>query len=292
MSSSQTFSIAPQASTVNIHIYQNTPDNQAVQNITSFDSRQIPLSTRFNSLRNPIVNQNQPVERQIHSENNEESTNETVSSPSQENTSNTQSQNARDTFSDILRIIQIPRNRTQHIHRPISSSTNTPPVFQRVQTQSTSLQDMLRRIRRQGQTDEYTVSFELGNTEESTPNNGLNLMDLGRHTTTGLYSDINASDEENNESKENDDQLSETCSICQEALLPQSIIRQIDRCSHLFHQECIEKWLSEHNTCPLCMQPVAENEENNHTLPANTEDTNINEAHERLFNAVAFELGI
>ena len=46
-----------------------------------------------------------------------------------------------------------------------------------------------------------------------------------------------------------------TCSICFEDLEPGEYVRQL-RCVHLFHQECIDQWLSHKNACPNCNERV------------------------------------
>ena len=40
-----------------------------------------------------------------------------------------------------------------------------------------------------------------------------------------------------------------TCSICLGELVSEA---RILKCRHVFHSECICKWLSEHNKCPVC----------------------------------------
>lgn len=45
-----------------------------------------------------------------------------------------------------------------------------------------------------------------------------------------------------------------TCPICLEECV--SKIRKINNCSHAFCADCITKWLTEHKTCPVCVQPV------------------------------------
>ena len=44
----------------------------------------------------------------------------------------------------------------------------------------------------------------------------------------------------------------ELCSICQINFNNTDICRVINSCSHVFHLDCIDRWLSDHNTCPCC----------------------------------------
>jgi len=48
-----------------------------------------------------------------------------------------------------------------------------------------------------------------------------------------------------------------TCSICLEDLSVESIAIQLS-CSHLYHEECIVKWLDRSNTCPSCHRIVSD----------------------------------
>jgi hypothetical protein len=43
------------------------------------------------------------------------------------------------------------------------------------------------------------------------------------------------------------------CSICFEKINKKSISL---KCNHIFHKECISKWLQENNSCPLCREKV------------------------------------
>jgi hypothetical protein len=43
-----------------------------------------------------------------------------------------------------------------------------------------------------------------------------------------------------------------TCSICQDELSKDNVIRQLN-CSHIYHKECIDKYLLEYSSkCPIC----------------------------------------
>ncbi|AES69224.1 zinc finger, C3HC4 type (RING finger) protein [Medicago truncatula] len=48
-----------------------------------------------------------------------------------------------------------------------------------------------------------------------------------------------------------------TCSICLVDLSVGSIAIQLS-CSHLYHEECVVKWLDRSNTFPLCRRIVSD----------------------------------
>lgn len=43
------------------------------------------------------------------------------------------------------------------------------------------------------------------------------------------------------------------CSVCFEKFIDSDTCREL-KCKHLYHQNCIDKWLSEHITCPVCRE--------------------------------------
>jgi hypothetical protein len=45
----------------------------------------------------------------------------------------------------------------------------------------------------------------------------------------------------------------DTCSVCLEKLVETDICREL-RCNHLFHKDCIDHWLDEHISCPVCRE--------------------------------------
>lgn len=54
--------------------------------------------------------------------------------------------------------------------------------------------------------------------------------------------------------KENDKEVGssgENCAVCLEIYKPKDIARVL-HCRHLFHQTCVDPWLSKHQTCPVC----------------------------------------
>ncbi|CAL9233884.1 unnamed protein product [Arabidopsis halleri] len=59
--------------------------------------------------------------------------------------------------------------------------------------------------------------------------------------------------------KEIEEEETDTCAICLEDMLESGSIYHMHHCPHLFHQGCLNEWLNrQHNSCPLCRQPVYE----------------------------------
>lgn len=42
------------------------------------------------------------------------------------------------------------------------------------------------------------------------------------------------------------------CTVCQNPCEPGSIVQTIQHCHHVFHPVCIERWLINNNSCPVC----------------------------------------
>jgi hypothetical protein len=49
------------------------------------------------------------------------------------------------------------------------------------------------------------------------------------------------------------------CPICLENILSALYVRKINKCRHEYCGPCIEKWLKENKTCPICKVNVEEN---------------------------------
>jgi hypothetical protein len=47
------------------------------------------------------------------------------------------------------------------------------------------------------------------------------------------------------------------CTICQNPCEPGSIVQTIEECRHVFHPVCIERWLVQNNSCPVCRSVVS-----------------------------------
>ncbi|KAG6661593.1 hypothetical protein I3843_03G178700 [Carya illinoinensis] len=61
-----------------------------------------------------------------------------------------------------------------------------------------------------------------------------------------------------------DDESATECAVCLSRLANEEMARLLPNCKHIFHAECIDKWLGSHSTCPICrteaqplVQPVS-----------------------------------
>lgn len=46
------------------------------------------------------------------------------------------------------------------------------------------------------------------------------------------------------------------CAVCLTRFEPQEVLKLLPKCKHAFHVECVDTWLDEHSTCPLCRYRV------------------------------------
>jgi hypothetical protein len=85
-------------------------------------------------------------------------------------------------------------------------------------------------------------------TDQSNLQSGLTHEQIADNSTIMTYSA--------NPGPSEDQPSSTICSICTLEYEPRQHVRSIDQCNHCFHISCIDRWLADHNTCPLCRASV------------------------------------
>ncbi|KAG8375582.1 hypothetical protein BUALT_Bualt10G0115500 [Buddleja alternifolia] len=66
------------------------------------------------------------------------------------------------------------------------------------------------------------------------------------------------------------------CSVCLSRFEDTEILRLLPRCRHAFHMNCIDKWLENHSSCPLCRYKFDIKDLTSLTLAnSNTEETSL-----------------
>lgn len=65
------------------------------------------------------------------------------------------------------------------------------------------------------------------------------------------------------------------CAICLGAIHQNEIVKQLPFCTHLFHKDCIDKWLGFHSTCPVCRIMMNLDLEAEITFKVNINQSNI-----------------
>lgn len=60
------------------------------------------------------------------------------------------------------------------------------------------------------------------------------------------------------------------CAICLSEFSDDDMLRLLNACCHVFHQECIDLWLESHKTCPVCRRSLDETEKSPEKSPPQT----------------------
>ena len=95
----------------------------------------------------------------------------------------------------------------------------------------------------------HHVNEETNTTQPETDNTvSLKISDLINHTQLRYYQSNNSAEA-----------VEQICPICHNDM--NSCIVRILRCSHTFHNDCIDHWFSIASNCPLCRVPVIPTEE-------------------------------
>jgi hypothetical protein len=97
---------------------------------------------------------------------------------------------------------------------------------------------------------------ETTETDINENNVGVPLAELSSVTSVNMYTPNDAGHSPPNRDGEHNTGEEEVCGICQEGLVHDVLVRRVNRCGHMFHHSCIERWLADHRTCPMCMQNI------------------------------------
>ena len=88
-------------------------------------------------------------------------------------------------------------------------------------------------------------------------------------------------------------EVSTTCTICMCDLENTEYIYNL-KCHHVFHLDCLERWYSRRNTCPVCKQPIdfIVTIEDHYTFNRDIYEQSLREANARSFAVQALELSV
>ena len=103
------------------------------------------------------------------------------------------------------------------------------------------------------------------------------------NTEIDTYKNLKENMDENmDEDRDNQtDESNDICVICREPFEDDSICRRVNKCKHIFHVNCIDKWFESNITCPHCRQDIREDQsttnDNNEQNNSNTNLFGLNE---------------
>lgn len=92
----------------------------------------------------------------------------------------------------------------------------------------------------------FTIPLNTATNDENTINN-ITIDILSKNSVVSIYDvDVDADTDDSSSS------TNSTCSVCLDIIRNGTIIRKLTSCNHIFHLECIDKWVATNYKCPLC----------------------------------------
>lgn len=155
--------------------------------------------------------------------------------------SNREQTNHSNSLNRIWNIFRQIFNIDEETNENISQQTQTQTQTNSTNTQTNSTNRQTNSTNRQTtSTNRQTTQLDtLDNIifyvdDEIEQNNGLSITEINNNSTIETISDSNET----------------ICSICRQPIV--NICRKLNNCSHSFHVACIDEWLVDNNTCPIC----------------------------------------
>jgi hypothetical protein len=119
------------------------------------------------------------------------------------------------------------------------------------------------------------------NANENNNDSGINLANINNISNVIVFSSLNyintLSLNSSSSSSSSSNTTSEMCSICQNDFEGTDIVRRLNNCSHLFHLNCVDTWLSNHSTCPTCRHNLINDITENASSTENNSESEYNE---------------
>jgi len=98
--------------------------------------------------------------------------------------------------------------------------------------------------------DDYGILVALDSGGGAAVNRGISIDTLDEQCPSRTFRNVEM------RRQIEEDELPDPCVICLEVPKSREKVRQMPACKHVFHSNCVERWLVNHRDCPCCKTPV------------------------------------
>lgn len=224
--------------------------NQETQNLNQETQNLNSTNTHRNNLSRGRVNTTNP----INTTNPRNPINPNTTNPINQNRTNTINQNRTNTTS-------IETNTTTPFNENFATS-----FAQRVHNILTSVNNDIIPTNIQIETHTQVIV-----SHKSVSNNTTIEIFNNEDSASSAQEDLASSAQEESSSQDSSNEYK--CLICMDIIRKNDVVRRLNKCNHVFHVGCIDKWFEQKITCPTCRQDIRELP----TVNVNIDDDDFNE---------------